>query len=392
MPAPLDLAPVTVTPSTGDLWRDAFRRQIERLYASPTLYRWSLANPLTRWVTRRRTERLFDLMAGFVHSQVLLGCVRLDLFRLLHQAPADLDTIARRVALPAPPLQRLLLSAVSLGLLEHRSQGRFGLGALGVPLATHPGIAQMIEHNQLLYEDMRDPLAFLQNAWQGRMAAYWPYAHDPQAAEHHAQDTFRRYTELMAASQGFVVQEILSSYPFAEHRCVLDVGAGKGRFASALARQVPHLRLQLFDLPPVLALAREAVGPELHDRLQFHPGSFLHDPLPAGADLITLVRVAHDHPDEVLRALLRKVHDALPLGGALLLAEPMAQPDGEPGAPSDAYFHFYLLAMGAGRLRTPDELRQLMEQAGFSHVELVPNAMPINTRILIGRKSRCLPL
>lgn len=392
MPSPLDLAPATVTPSAGGAWRDAFRRQLERLYASPTLYRWSLANPLTRWVTRRRTERLFDLMAGFVHSQVMLGCVRLDLFRLLHQAPADLDTIARRLALPAPALQRLLLSAVALGLLEHRSQGRFGLGPLGVPLATHPGIAQMIEHNHLLYEDMRDPLAFLQNAWQGSMAAYWPYAHDAQAAEHHAQDTFRRYSELMAASQGFVVQEILSSYHFAEHRCVLDVGAGKGRFAGALARQAPHLRLQLFDLPPVLALAREAVDPDLHDRLQFHPGSFLHDPLPAGADLITLVRVAHDHPDEVLRALLRKVHDALPLGGALLLAEPMAQPNGEPGAPSDAYFHFYLLAMGAGRLRTPDELRHLMEQAGFSHVELVPNAMPIHTRILIGRKSRCLPL
>lgn len=393
MTDPLDLAPPTMTPSTGGLWRDALRRQLERLYASPTLYRWSLANPLTRWVTRRRTERLFDLMAGFVHSQVMLGCVRLDLFRLLHQAPADLDTIARRVALPAPVLQRLLLSAVALGLLEHRSQGRFGLGPLGVPLATHAGIAQMIEHNQLLYEDMRDPVAFLQNAWQGGMAAYWPYAHDPQAPEHHAQDTFRRYSELMAASQGFVVQEILASYHFNAHQCVLDVGAGKGRFASALAGKAPHLRLQLFDLPPVLALAREALqDPGLSDRLQFHPGSFLHDPLPTGADLITLVRVAHDHPDGVVQQLLGKIHDALPLGGTLLLAEPMAQPDGQPGSPSDAYFHFYLLAMGAGRLRTPDELRRLMEAAGFSHVELVPNAMPIHTRILIGRKSRCLPL
>ena len=58
----------------------------------PGLYRWSLlGNPLTRWLTRRRTRQLFDLMAGFVHSQVLLGCVRLDLFRALHQAPASLD-------------------------------------------------------------------------------------------------------------------------------------------------------------------------------------------------------------------------------------------------------------------------------------------------------------
>jgi demethylspheroidene O-methyltransferase len=79
----------------------------------------------------------------------------------------------------------------------------------------------------------------------------------------------------------------------------------------------------------------------------------------------------------------------------MLLAEPMAQPDeaaGQPGASVDAYFHFYLLAMGAGRLRTPQELQTMMQEAGFTHVELVPNAMPIHARILVGRKSKCLPL
>ncbi len=395
MTDPLDLAsPALPAPARG-LWKDAWQRRLERWYASPTLYRWSLANPLTRWVTRRRTQKLFDLMAGFVHSQVMLGCVRLDLFRQLYQAPADLAELARRSDLPAPALQRLLLSAVAIGLLEHRSQGRFGLGPLGVPLATHPGITQMIEHNQLLYEDMRDPLGFLQNAWQGGMAAYWPYAHDAQAAQTQAQDAFTRYSALMDASQGFVVQEILSAYHFAQHACVLDVGASKGRFVCALARHAPHLQFKLFDLPPVLALAEaEVQAQDLAARMTLHPGSFLHDPLPTGADLVTLVRVAHDHPDAVVRQILKKIHDALPLGGTLLLAEPMAQsadPADGPPNPTDAYFHFYLLAMGAGRLRTPDELRALMEAAGFSHVELVPNAMPIHARILIGRKSRCLP-
>jgi demethylspheroidene O-methyltransferase len=96
----------------------------------------------------------------------------------------------------------------------------------------------------------------------------------------------------------------------------------------------------------------------------------------------------------VVRQILQKAHAALPVGGVLLLAEPMAQPDeeaGQPSASADAYFHFYLLAMGAGRLRTPQELQSLMEEAGFTHVERVPNAMPIHARILLGRKSQCLP-
>lgn len=393
MTEPLDLAAPAVAPAAGGRWRDRWHGWLERMYASPALYRWSLASPLTRWVTRRRTQQLFDLMAGFVHSQVLLACVRLDLFHCLHQAPADLGTIARHTGLPEPALQRLLLSAVALGLLEHRSQGRYGLAPLGVPLVTDPGIARMVEHNHLLYQDLQDPLGLLRDAWHGGMAAYWPYAHDPAAAQHPSLDSFRRYSELMAASQGFVVHEILASYPFGDHRCVLDVGAGLGRFATALGRHAPHLQLQLFDLPPVLALARAAMADQgLQRAPQFHPGSFVDDALPAGADLITLVRVAHDHPDRVVLSLLKKVHDTLPQGGALLLAEPMARSADDSRATSDAYFHFYLLAMGAGRLRTPEELCTLMREAGFSHIERVPNPMPIHAQILVGRKSRCLPL
>ena len=397
MSQPLDLAALQAHPAPST-FKDAWQARLERWYAHPGLYQWSLRNPLTRWLTRRRTRKLFDLMAGFVHSQVLLGCVRLDLFRALHHAPAGLNDLARRTGLAPAVLQRLLLSAVALGLLEHRSQGRFGLGPLGVPLAQHEGIAQMIEHNHLLYQDMQDPLQFLGNAWSGGMAEYWPYAHEkPAVAMPQAEvDKFTRYSELMAASQGFVVQEILSSYFFDEHRCVLDVGAGRGRFVGELAAHAPHLKFKMFDLPPVLALAREGLQAKgLSERVALHPGSFLDDPLPEGADLITLVRVAHDHPDAVVRQILQKAYAALPVGGALLLAEPMAQPDeeaGQPGASVDAYFHFYLLAMGAGRLRTPQELQAMMEEAGFTHVEQVPNAMPIHARILVGRKSQCLPL
>jgi demethylspheroidene O-methyltransferase len=222
------------------------------------------------------------------------------------------------------------------------------------------------------------------------MADYWPYAHANTAPMPNANgvDKFTRYSELMAASQGFVVQEILSSYFFSEHRCVLDVGAGRGRFVSELAAHAPHLNFMMFDLPPVLALARENLRAKgLSERVSLHPGSFLDDPLPRGADLITLVRVAHDHPDAVVRQILQKAYDALPVGGTLLLAEPMAQSDSEGRASDasvDAYFHFYLLAMGDGRLRTPQELMDMMQTAGFSHVERVPNAMPIHARILVG--------
>ena len=376
-------------------WQETWRRWLQRLYASERMYRWSLSNPLTRRITRRRTRQLFDLMAGFVHSQVLLACVRLNVFALVGEMPQTVAALALRTGVPQAELQRLLLSAVSLGLLEHRTQGRLGLGPLGVPLLAHPGIALMVEHNHLLYQDLADPLAFLQQGQadrpgrEGAMAAYWPYAQGPNGpGEAAPAEQIRRYSELMAASQGFVVQEILSSYYFGEHRCVLDIGAGQGRFVSALAQHAPHLQLQMFDLPAVLAQARERLSQAgVSARVQLHPGSFLDDPLPPGADLMTLVRVLHDHPDSVVRQVLHKAHQALPPGGVLLVAEPMAQDASAPARDlADAYYHFYLMAMGAGRLRTPREIAALLEEAGFVAVEQVPNAMPIHGQLVLGRK------
>jgi demethylspheroidene O-methyltransferase len=222
------------------------------------------------------------------------------------------------------------------------------------------------------------------------MADYWPYAHADAIATHVPErgDQIRRYSELMGASQVFVVQEILNSYFFGEHRCVLDIGAGQGRFVRALAAHAPHLELQMFDLPTVLEQSRDYLSQaDVGQRVRFHPGSFLNDPLPRGADLMTLLRVLHDHPDTVVRQILQKAHVALPPGGVLLVAEPMAQ-DSQTAASgqADAYYHFYLLAMGAGRLRTPQEIARLMQEAGFVAVEQVPNAMPIHCQLVLGRK------
>ena len=122
------------------------------------------------------------------------------------------------------------------------------------------------------------------------------------------------------------------------------------------------------------ALFHEAIG-----------GDFYRDSLPRGADVATLVRVLHDHDDAAAMTILRSVHAALPPGGTLLLAEPMA---GAPDAPrmGDAYFGFYLLAMRGGRSRTAGQLRLLIETAGFAQVRELPTAIPLQVGVLVARK------
>jgi demethylspheroidene O-methyltransferase len=47
-----------------------------------------------------------------------------------------------------------------------------------------------------------------------------------------------------------------------------------------------------------------------------------------------------------------------------------------------AYFGFYLLAMGRGRPRRPDELAAMLIAAGFSAPRLLPTDTPLLTRVM----------
>lgn len=369
--------------------RPGLRERLDRWMTRPGLYRWALGNPLGRWITRRRATALFGLMAGFVHSQVLLACVRLRLLEAVLERPRTARELMELTRLKPAALQPLIDSALALRLLDRRSGGRYGLGALGAPVVAHEGLRAMIEHNALLYTDLGDPLALLQSPQEAGMHAYWPYAasQPSEQARRQSAEQVARYSALMASSQRFVIEELLASYPFEKHQRVLDVGGGQAGWLIELAQHHPELQLMLFDLPPVTALARERiVQAGLAERIRVHGGSFTADPLPTGADLVTLLRVAHDHSDAVLRVVLRAIHDALPPGGTLLLAEPMAQPPGQP-APADPYFHFYLLAMGEGRLRTAAQLQALMSEAGFTRLQQIPNPMPLHALLLTGQKA-----
>lgn len=190
----------------------------------------------------------------------------------------------------------------------------------------------------------------------------------------------------MSASQPLVAGEVLDAWPLARHRCLLDVGGGDGRFLVSAAERAPGLRLMLFDLPQVAAHARARLAAAgLGERATIVGGSFLTDALPSGADVISLVRVVHDHDDPAAMRLLRAVHAALPAGGTLLLAEPMAATKGAE-AMGDAYFGIYLLAMGQGQPRRPERLAQMLVDAGFERIRSLPTRLPLQTGLIVARR------
>jgi demethylspheroidene O-methyltransferase len=379
--------PLALTPEYG-LW-DRILIFRDQLIATKRFQRLAASLPIFRSISRSRASNLFDVMSGFVYSQILLACVRLNVFNLLKNGPLSLEELSRLTHFPMKGLQTLADAAVAIRLLERRSEARYGLGALGSPLVGNDAIAAMVEHHTAFYADMRDPLALLSGSMGERnLGKYWPYVSDKDEdqASLKNQESVAEYSALMSASLPLVADEIVDAYNFSKHQCMLDVGGGQGTFLKHVHEGSPQLKKMLFDLPGVAQLAAQQLASNPATReIQTHGGNFFTDTLPTGADLITLVRVIFDHDDERVLTLLASIYAALPSGGALLIAEPMADaPDAQ--AMGHAYFGFYLLAMGRGRPRTVNEISSLLKKVGFKSVQTVATKMPINTQIVLASR------
>ncbi len=370
--------------TAGDLpgWR---RADLNKWIARPGFQSWASRFFLTRRRARRDARDMFDLVQGFVSSQVLMVLVELQMFQRLRGGAMTAADLAQTVDVPPERLHILLQAGAALGLLKRHKGDRFGLARKGAALMGVPGLEAMIRHHRAFYADLSDPVALLRGPETTQLSQFWPYvfgaegASDPYVAE--------TYSDLMAQSQLLVAQDTLRAVSFKDVTHLLDVGGGTGAFLAEVGKAAPHLSLSLFDLPAVVSQAQarfEAAG--LAARTTIHAGSFRDDPLPgAGIDAVSLIRVLYDHADDTVINLLATVFDALPPGGRLIISEPMsggAQPD----AAGDVYFAFYTMAMQTGRARSADTIGAMCEAAGFVDVQSPRPERPFVTRVLTARK------
>ncbi|MEM7290958.1 MAG: methyltransferase [Pseudomonadota bacterium] len=360
----------------------AFRN---RCLTSPVFHEFAQRFPPFRPIVRKRQSEVFDVVAGFVYSQILQACVELGVLQLsgLQQSGMSLEALSNACDLPPDETRRLADGAVSLRILQ-RSNELYFLGDLGAALSINTGALAMIKHHSALYQDLGDPVSLLKSGRQETsLSRYWDYARslDPTSAK--AED-ITSYSELMSASQDDVSKEILASFDFSGFKTMLDLGGGQGTFARNLLSAYPELDITVFDLPQVVERGRAKLSGE-SSRISFEGGSFFEDDLPMGKELVTLVRILHDHDDEPVQNLLNKAFQCLEPGGTLMIAEPMST-GGHAKRISDAYFNFYLYAMGSGRPRRPKELKNMLNKAGFAYAELKSTRFPFTASIIVAQK------
>jgi demethylspheroidene O-methyltransferase len=356
-------------------WKTRWVMRRNQVLGSARFQQWASRTPLIRMIARRKAAAQFDLVAGFVYSQILSAFVEAGLIGFLRGQVQTLPQLAAQAGLEPDATERLLKAGRALKLCESPQPGLWTLGEEGAALSANEGAIAMIGHHRLLYKDLADPLVLLSANRQRETALSTFWAYDAASAD-------PAYSALMAATQSMVSQQIVDAYDFGGHRSMLDIGGGSGAFASAVAAAAPNLRLGIFDLPDVIAQAGARIG---EGEIVLHAGSFKTDQIPSGYDLVTLSRIAHDHDDGVVAALFAAIYAALPPGGKLLIIEPMAD-SAHASRMGDAYFGLYLWAMNSGRPRTAAELTEMLQKAGFQRIRPINTALPIITSALIASK------
>ena len=372
--------------SNWTAFRIGYVRRRNAVFANPRFQYWAARLPLIRWIARSRADAAFDLLAGFAYSQVLRAYVEGGLFTILADGPVGHAEVARRMGLSEAAALTLLRAGRPMMLAEEAAPDHWMLGEQGAVFAANPGVQAMVRHHRLLYADLADPLALLRADRRDptALSRFWTYAGALHGATERGEDT-AEYSQLMAASQHFVADEVLASVPFRDVKRLLDVGGGHGAFLRAIGTAHPHLHLGLFDLPQVVATGGPSLAASLGEaRISAHPGNFFNDSIPQGYDLVSLIRILHDHDDAPAQALLANIRRSLAPGARLLIAEPMARiPGAEPMG--EAFFGLYLWAMGSGRPRSPAEIIAMLRAAGFAQARSVATAQPVNASVIIAK-------
>jgi len=163
---------------------------------------------------------------------------------------------------------------------------------------------------------------------------------------------------------------MLDVYDFGGFETLVDIGAGNGSLLMTVLKQTPRLHGVLFDREHVIQRARPAIeAAGLGNRCQVSAGSFF-DSVPSGHDAYLMRHIIHDWDEEKALTILRHCRKAIKPAGKLLLVEAVIPPGNDPSW--SKFLDLNMLLIPGGQERTEAEYRQLLGQAGFRIMRIVP--------------------
>jgi acetylserotonin O-methyltransferase len=306
---------------------------------------------------------VLDLIEAFRRSQTMFTAVELGVFDLLHDAPADAETVARTLRTNADATARLLDACAALGLLRKR-EGVYAnepVAETYLCAGSPHTLGGYIRYSADALYPMWGHLADAVREGAPRWSQTFGLAGPIFSAFFRTDAAMRDFLLGMHGFGMLTSPAIASAFDLSRFHTIADLGGATGHLAIAACERWPNLRGVVFDLGPVTKLV------PAHDRIEVVAGDFFADPLPP-ADLYALGRILHDWSDEKIALLLGRIYNALPPGGALLIAERLLHDDGV--GPIGANMQsLNMLVVTEGKERTAAGYERVLRAAGFTGVQ-----------------------
>jgi acetylserotonin O-methyltransferase len=327
---------------------------------------------------------ILDLLEAFRRSKTMFAAVSLGVFDALESGPRSANALAETLRLDVGALERLLDGCVCLQVLKKEGSLYANTPTASAYLCKRSA-ARMTGYlnysNEILWKmwgNLEGAVREGTNRWQETFGWDGPI--------------FSSFFKTEAAMREFLMgmhgQGLLSSprvvtaFDLSRFHRLVDLGGATGHLAIAACEHYPQLHGVVFDLPETGVLAREIVGASpAASRIEVVAGDFFANDLPQG-DIYSLGRILHDWTEAKGLALLRRIHDRLPSGGALLIAEKLL--DDDKNGPRWAVMqNLGMLLYTEGKERTLSEYKTLLDQVGFADVRGATTPSPLDAILAI---------
>jgi hypothetical protein len=318
---------------------------------------------------------MLQIISGFWISRAVFVIGKLGIPDQLQSGPKTAEELASATNTHAPSLFRILRALVSVGVLNSVEGGRFAQTPLSETLVTDaPGSLRWFAVSELGQEHYPAWGNLMHSVKTGEIAFDNFFGVDIWKYFQQTPEDAAVFNNSMSNVTAAANEAITSLYDFSQFDTIVDVGGGHGGLITSILAKNPQVKGVLFDAEEVIEGARpkiEAAG--LTDRLETVAGDFFKS-VPAGGDAYIMKWIIHDWDDEKSNAILRNCRSRMRANGKLILVDCVVPETDEPHF--SKFIDLNMLVMTGGKERTEKEFAQLLADAGFKLLRVIPTDLP----------------
>jgi hypothetical protein len=321
--------------------------------------------------TRPSADRIQNLSFGFMASKVLFSAIEFGLFTELAKESMDAAEIQKRCGLHPRGVRDFLDTLVAVGMLERRGEVYSNTTETDFYLdrAKPTYIGHFVEISSLREYKLFDTLseALRTGEPQNEIKSG---NEDWVDAMYRTPERLRFFLKGMTGHSLPSAMAIAQKFPWSNYKTFADIGPAEGCLPVQVAMAHAHLTGEGFDLPAVRPFFEEYVASfGLQDRIKFRLGDFFKDSLPA-ADVLVMGMILHDWNLDVKMTLLKKAHDVLPRGGALIVYEHLIDDERRKNVNGMLMSLLMLIETQGGFDYSGADCCKWMREAGFSETRV----------------------